>query len=90
MTPDEQKYYETQLDMFVSDGWKHFISQVVEMSEATNSIVNLAPEDLRFKQGELSIMSWIIGWPDQVRRTYEDLDNEDKEKADAEASARAA
>ena len=73
--------------MFVSDGWRHFIAQVVEMAEATDHISGVALEDMRFKQGELSMMSWVIGWPEQVKRAYEELENEDKEKAGTEAPA---
>lgn len=87
MTPDEQKYYETQLDMFVSEGWKHFTAQIQQMRDATDHIKGLGRDELPFKQGELSLMDWVLGWPDQVKRAYEELQNEDEEKADAEASA---
>lgn len=87
MSPEEQRYYETQLDMFISEGWRHFIGQIQEMRDAADHIKGLAVEDLPFKQGELSLMDWVLGWPEQVRRAYTELQDEDEEKADAEASA---
>lgn len=90
MTPDEQKYYETQLDMFVSEGWKHFAAQVETMRGATDRIRGLDPDALKFKQGELSLMEWVLSWPDTVRRAYEELEDEEAEKGSAEAPPSAA
>jgi len=87
MSPDEQKYYESQLDMFVSEGWKHFAAQLQEMRAATDRIKGLDADELRFKQGELSLIEWALGWPDQVRRGYQELQDEEKETADAETPA---
>lgn len=87
MSPEEQKYYETQLDMIASEGWKHFSAQLQDMRDATDRIKGLELDELRFKQGELSIIEWALGWPDQLRRSYEELQNDEKEKADAQASA---
>lgn len=90
MSPEEQKYYETQLDMFICEGWKHFAGQLQQMREAVDHIKNLEPDELRLKQGELSIIEWVLGWPEQVKRAYEELQLEDKEEADAQTGARAA
>lgn len=73
--------------MFVSEGWRHFIGQIQQMRDATDHIRGLERDELPFKQGELSLMDWVLAWPEQVKRAYEELQNEDEEKADAEASA---
>lgn len=85
MTNEDQRYYETQLDTFISEGWKHFVSQVNEMKQATDRIESIEPDELRYKQGELSMMNWILSWPAQVKTAYEQRlqedDDDEKEAA---------
>ena len=71
MDKEDADYYEHQLAMFESRGWKYFTAQVEQIREATNSIVGVKPEDVRFKQGELSILNWILGWPQAVKVAYD-------------------
>jgi hypothetical protein len=71
MTPEDQKYYEMQLTMFLSEGWKHFSDQVATMKEATDRIGGVDPDVVRFKQGELSMMNWLLAWPQTVKDAYE-------------------
>jgi hypothetical protein len=83
MTPEDQRYYETQLDMFISEGWKHFAAQVAQMKEAADRISGIDPEEVRFKQGELANMNWTLEWPRMVKDAYEALLADEAEK-DAE------
>ena len=76
MKREDQEYYEKQLDMFLHPGWAHFVGQVQGMIDATDTIKGVSAEDLKFRQGELSIMQWIVGWPEQLKKAYEDLQEE--------------
>jgi hypothetical protein len=71
MTDDDRKYFESQIDMFASDGWKHFADQLEKMRAATDTVSGIAPEDVRFKQGELSIIRWALAWPKLIQEEYE-------------------
>ena len=85
MTRDEQRYYEEQLSMFLTAGWKHFASQVEGMRVSTDTIRGVEPEDVRFRQGELSIIEWVLGWPAMLKQAYEEREHEqEQEKAGAE------
>jgi hypothetical protein len=79
---DLQRYYEMQLAMFASEGWRHFTEQVREMRASTNDIYGVKPEDLRFRQGELSVMDWILAWPQRIKDAYESGDEEEKARAE--------
>lgn len=67
---DETDYYEHQLAMFETRGWKFFEEQVREMRAATDTLKDVKVEDVRFRQGELSIIDWILGWPNAMRVAY--------------------
>jgi hypothetical protein len=51
-----QKYYESRLDMMSSTAWKELMEDVQKMLDATNTLSGATPENLGFKQGEVSIM----------------------------------
>jgi|307.fasta_scaffold02677_2 hypothetical protein len=67
-------YYEHQLVMFESPGWKYFTDQVRDMRAATDTLKGVTLEKLVFNQGELSIMDWILNWPSAVRMAYQTKD----------------
>jgi len=73
VTKEDQAYYEQQFQMFLHPGWQHFLGQVQGMIDATDTIKGVSTEDLKYRQGELSIMNWIVGWPEQLKKAYEDL-----------------
>ena len=83
MTPEDQAYFESQIDTFASEGWKYFAEQVEKMRVATDRVEGIAVEDVRFKQGELSMMRWMLNWPKMVQSEYETQLAEEKEPADA-------
>lgn len=84
MTEEDRKYFESQIDMFASDGWKHFTAQIEQMRSSTDSIAGVAPEDVRFKQGELSIIRWALAWPKLIQSEYDTQLAEDAEGANAD------
>jgi hypothetical protein len=77
MIEDDRKYFESQIDMFASEGWKHFAEQVEKMHVSTDSISGVAPDDVRFKQGELSIIRWVLAWPKLIQAEYDNQLAED-------------
>lgn len=84
MTEDDRKYFESQIDMFASDGWKHFGAQLEKMRVATDSISGVVPEDVRFRQGELSIIRWALAWPKLIQSEYDTQLAEDAEGENAD------
>ena len=77
MDPALQKYYEERLSMMGSIGWKQLMEDVNEMYEATNRLDGVTVDNFHFKQGELSIMRWLLSLKNVSEQTYEGLQNED-------------
>jgi len=79
MTPELQRYYEDRLDMMGSEGWKDLMDDVADMMKATDTLSGTTPENLRFKQGEISIMQWLLSLKEISEAAYQDLQNEDSQ-----------
>ena len=77
MNNELEKYYQDRFIMFASEGWKELIADVKEMEASTNKISGVTVDDLKFKQGELSIINWLLSLEDISTKAYEDLNNAD-------------
>ena len=74
MTPELQKYYEARFDMFASQGWQDLMDDVAKMREATDTVAGLSDlVKLGVRQGELSIMQWILSLQDVSEEAYRQL-----------------
>ena len=76
MTPELQRYYEARLSMMGSEAWNDLMADVGEMLKATDTLSGVTPENVRFKQGEVSIMKWLLSLKEISNSAYEDLKNE--------------
>lgn len=75
MSPELQKYYENRFSMMGSDGWKDLVEDIDTMIASLNNISVIDGEkDLKFKQGELSILNWLKTLQEVSKRAYEELD----------------
>lgn len=73
MDNDLEKYYQNRFILFTSDGWKDLITDVQNMREATNHLNGATVENLRFKQGELSVMDWLLSLEEISHKAHEEL-----------------
>ena len=73
MTPQLQRYYEERISMCSSEAWKDLMEDVQTMLDATNKLDGVTTENLQFKQGEVSIMRWLMALKDVSEQTYEEL-----------------
>ncbi len=78
MTPELQQYYEERLSMMGSQGWKDLVEDVQKMYDATNRLDGVSLDDVKYRQGELSMMRWILSLREVSETTYEDLQRESK------------
>ena len=72
-----QKYYESRLDMMSSLAWGDLMEDVQKMLDATNTLSGATVDNLRFKQGEVSIMRWLLALADTSDKAYEQLKEEE-------------
>ncbi len=79
MTPELRKYYEDRFSMFATKGWADLMEDVQEMVKATNKIDGI--DDLRklgLRQGEVSIMNWLLSLKQVSEEAYEELIADEK------------
>lgn len=77
MTPEERRELllsieenRLQSDLFEHPGMKYFLGQLQKAHDASNTLNGIKTvEDLYFKKGELSILSWLLSWPEMVKQT---------------------
>ena len=63
--------------LFASQGWQDLMKDVENMKESTDKISGVLMEDLRFKQGEISMMNWLLSLQDISTQAYQDLQHAD-------------
>ncbi len=73
MTPELQRYYEDRLDMMSSKAWADLMEDVSAMLKATDTLSGATVDNLRFKQGEVSMMQWLLSLKEVSENAYEDL-----------------
>ena len=77
MKPELRKYYEDRFEMFSSHGWKDLITDVKEMVKSTNTLSGVTVDNLKFKQGELSVMQWLLSIENISETAYQQLEGEE-------------
>lgn len=76
MNTELQKYYDSRFAMFSQQGWKDLVEDVKTMLHASNTLSGVTQDNLGFKQGEVSIMRWILSLQDTTEAAYRDLTDE--------------
>ena len=74
MTPELQIHYERLMELFGSAGWKEFMEDVAIMAAPLENVRNC--EDLKFRQGQLEIVDWLVSYEISNRHAYKDLSGE--------------
>lgn len=77
MDKELEKYYLKRFEMFSHTAWKDLIEDVQNMMDATNTLSGVTPENVGFKQGEVSIMRWILTLQKTTEESYKELTNAD-------------
>lgn len=75
MTPELQRYYEDRLDMMGSKAWMELMEDVADMLKATDTLSGATIDNLRFRQGEVSMMNWMLSLKSVSEAAYEELQN---------------
>ena len=78
MNEEDKAWYEGQLDLFSTKGYKDFVLQATLMKEAMDTLYGVdTVEKLYNHKGQLEILNWILGWQSSVEASYKELSNED-------------
>jgi hypothetical protein len=77
MAPELQKYYEARFSMMATQGWRDLIEDVERMLKATDTLSGVTPENVKFKQGEISIMKWLLTLKETSEKAFEEIQGEE-------------
>lgn len=78
MDPELEKYYNAYFDLFNTDGWKQFISELQQNAQVINSVeATKDANDLYTRKGQLNVIAFILGLEQSVINAYEDHHDND-------------
>ena len=78
----EKEQYEALMSMHATPGWALFMEDVEKFFIARADVRAATPETLRFIQGELSMLGWVLAQRDVIRQMHDAL--EEREAQDPE------
>lgn len=80
--PELEKYYFERFSMMATQGWKDLLEDLEIMLDSTDTLKGVDTEQqLWFRKGEMSIMSWLKNLKEASEEVYDQLQ---KEEEDAE------
>jgi hypothetical protein len=77
LSPEEQKYYETYLDLFIHDGWKQFEDELEEILDSYR-IEDIKDErNLAYVKGERNAFFRMRRFANGIKYAYERMQEQD-------------
>jgi hypothetical protein len=70
---DLQKYYDTLLTLFSTDGWALVVEEAKRYREPREKVRDMRPEMLQFVQGELAALDWLVDMQERTQLVYDAL-----------------
>lgn len=74
-----QDYYERRIAMMSDDAWRDLMEDVQTMLSATNVLDGVTADNMRYKQGEVSIMRWILALKEVSEQAYDQLKKDEED-----------
>jgi len=80
LSPAEEKYYDNYFNLFVTEGWKEFISEIQEIVDGQR-IEDIRDEaQLNYTKGERSALKRITQFEGGVRLSYDLIKERESEE----------
>lgn len=77
MTPEDRQWYDNQFTLFSTDGYKDLMEQVRSIIVSIDTIKGITTEaELKYRQGQLDLANWLLGWQASVEETAKQLEDE--------------
>jgi hypothetical protein len=74
-------YYNTYRDLFVTDGWKQLVTDLLQNANVINSVESTKDnEDLYFRKGQLAILAHVINLEAQIQAAEEQIEEQENQK----------
>lgn len=68
-----EEYFQALFEMYGTDGWRKVQEDVGRMIEVHDRVRGLAAEDVRFRQGQIDVLDWIITHQARSEQAYVSL-----------------
>lgn len=77
MNPEDRAFYESQLDMFITPGWKNFISNVNDLIDSNRKTVFNIKEANEFyeSKGVMKTLLWLSSYEDIIKGAMQEVEN---------------
>jgi len=74
-----EKYYDTYRGLFMSEGWKQLVKDLLDNANVINSVEAAKDSnDLYFRKGQLSIIANMVNLESQIAAAEEQANEEDE------------
>jgi hypothetical protein len=74
-----EKYYDTYRGLFMSEGWKQLLKDLLDNANVINSVEAAKDSnDLYFRKGQLSIIANMVNLESQIAAAEEQANEEDE------------
>jgi hypothetical protein len=78
MNRELQNYYENRFSMMATPGWQDLLEDIDLMLSSTDTVKGVETvEQLHFRKGEVSIMTWLKNLKQSSEEVYEQLQQEE-------------
>jgi len=75
--PELQKYFESLLDTFVSEGWRFLLEDFSGAEESIRDIIQCKDDkDLYYRKGQLDVIGRLLSFETSIKNSYEDFLND--------------
>jgi len=75
--PELQKYFESLLDTFVSEGWRFLLEDFTGAEESIRDIIQCKDDkDLYYRKGQLDVIGRLLAFETSIKNSYEDFLND--------------
>ena len=71
MSPEDEKYYENYMDLFVTNGWKQFINEAKELVDSYKIEEIKNEQDLFFVKGQINTLMNVITFETGIRNALD-------------------
>ena len=71
LTPEEEKYYETYFDLFLTEGWKQFIEEIEDIIDGYRIEDIKDEKHLNSVKGQLQMLQRVAKFERSIRNAYD-------------------
>ena len=77
LDPELEKYYNSYLELFMTEGWKQFVKDTDNITKSINLLSLNNAKELHLAQGQMEILNWVLSWEESVKNSYDSLQLEE-------------